>query len=118
MAKKKGSEESDAPNSGSTGNEVAGKARLSQSLREPAETQYVEEIDVLIASDKYDRPLGWRMSPRSVLTYICGGTASRCSLRNGFRSQSYSKSYRRQRGFRLSRQPTLVIVASTICLPL
>jgi MoxR-like ATPase len=44
-------------------------------LRAPAEVLYAEEIEHLIKEDKYDRPAGWKMSPRAVLTYICGGKA-------------------------------------------
>jgi len=47
----------------------------SQMLRAPAEVQYAEELAHLIKEDKYDRPAGWKMSPRAVLTYICGGKA-------------------------------------------
>ena len=43
-------------------------------LREPAEALFASEIDALVQADKYDRPPGWQMSPRAVLTYICGGT--------------------------------------------
>lgn len=43
-------------------------------LRIPAEIQFANEIEALIAADKHDKPPGWRMSPRAVLTYICGGT--------------------------------------------
>src|SRR5258707_15292298 len=42
-------------------------------LRAPAEVLYAEEIEHLIKEDKYDRPAGWKMAPRAVLTYICGG---------------------------------------------
>jgi MoxR-like ATPase len=48
---------------------------VSQMLRAPAEVLYAEEIELLIKEDKYERPPGWRMSPRAVLTYICGGKA-------------------------------------------
>jgi MoxR-like ATPase len=44
-------------------------------LRAPAEVLYAEEIEHLIAEDKHPRPAGWKMSPRAVLTYICGGKA-------------------------------------------
>src|SRR4029079_7936551 len=44
-------------------------------LRAPAEVLYAEEIEHLCKEDKYDRPAGWKMSPRAVLTYICGGKA-------------------------------------------
>lgn len=43
--------------------------------RLPAEQLYKEEIDALIAADRDPVPAGWRMSPRSVLTYITGGNA-------------------------------------------
>ena len=43
--------------------------------RMPAEEMYQREIDALIASEKDPVPSGWRMSPRSVLTYITGGRA-------------------------------------------
>src|SRR3984885_2082990 len=42
-------------------------------LRAPAEVLYAEEIAHLIKEDKYEKPPGWQMSPRAVLTYICGG---------------------------------------------
>src|ERR1700723_3703846 len=45
----------------------------SKMLRAPAEVLYAAELDQLIKDDKYDRPPGWRMSARGVLTYICGG---------------------------------------------
>ena len=44
-----------------------------QMLRAPAETLYAAELDQLNKDDKHDRPPGWRMSARAVLTYICGG---------------------------------------------
>ncbi len=44
-----------------------------QVLRLPAEQLFQKEIDALIAAEKDAVPTGWRMSPRSVRTYICGG---------------------------------------------
>lgn len=44
-----------------------------QVLRLPAEQLFQKEIDALIAAEKDPVPAGWRMSPRSVRTYICGG---------------------------------------------
>ncbi len=41
--------------------------------RLPAEQLFQKEIDALIAAEKDPVPTGWRMSPRSVRTYICGG---------------------------------------------
>ena len=62
MAKKKADDEI-APSTGG------------QMLRAPAETLYAAELDELVKNDKHDRPPGWRMSARAVLTYICGGKA-------------------------------------------
>lgn len=42
-------------------------------LRAPAEQMFASEIEALIAADKHEKPPGWNMSPRSVLTYIIGG---------------------------------------------
>lgn len=42
-------------------------------LRLPAEQLFQKEIDALIAAEKDPIPVGWKMSPRSVRTYICGG---------------------------------------------
>lgn len=44
-----------------------------QVLRLPAEQLFQKEIDALIAAEKDPIPTGWKMSPRSVRTYICGG---------------------------------------------
>ena len=42
-------------------------------LRLTAEKLFQTEIDALIAAEKNPVPTGWRMSPQSVKTYICGG---------------------------------------------
>lgn len=44
-------------------------------LRLPAEQLFQNEIEALIAAEKDPVPTGWKMSPRSVRTYICGGRA-------------------------------------------
>lgn len=44
-------------------------------LRLPAEEQYKKELEALIANETDPVPAGWKMSPRSVRTYICGGKA-------------------------------------------
>lgn len=44
-----------------------------QVLRLPAEQLFQKEIDALIAAETEAIPTGWRMSPRSVRTYLCGG---------------------------------------------
>lgn len=43
-------------------------------LRLPAEMLYKNEIDSLIKNDTNDIPVGWKMSPQAVLTYIIGGS--------------------------------------------
>ena len=42
-------------------------------LRQPAEKLFEEELNALIKAERDPIPQGWRMSPRSVKTYICGG---------------------------------------------
>ena len=41
---------------------------MSDVLRLPAEQLYKNEIDALIANEKYPVPAGWQMSPKSDLT--------------------------------------------------
>src|SRR6266581_4403125 len=52
----------------------------SKDLRQPAEIFYVEELDALIKAEKHPVPAGWRMSPRSVHTYICGGKCGKLDV--------------------------------------
>lgn len=66
MAKKKVGDESETTSSGTASTNI---------LRAPAEELFVDEIEALIANDKHEKPASWRMSPRAVLTYICGGKA-------------------------------------------
>src|SRR5512141_2125619 len=49
-------------------------------LRQPAETLCAEELDALIKAEKHPVPTGWRMSPRSVLTYVCGGKCGKLDI--------------------------------------
>ncbi|MCX5515827.1 ATPase [Kaistia algarum] len=44
-------------------------------LRLPAEQGYATELQALVRGDDAQRPQGWKMSPRAVLTYLLGGTA-------------------------------------------
>ena len=60
-----------------TGKAAAGATRHDDDLRSPAEILYAEELEALVQADKYDKPPGWRMSPRAVHTYICGGKAGK-----------------------------------------
>src|SRR5438132_9160201 len=49
-------------------------------LRLPAEILFAEELQALIKAEKHPVPAGWRMSPRSVLTYICGGKCGKLDI--------------------------------------
>ncbi|SFL08457.1 AAA domain (dynein-related subfamily) [Paenibacillus sp. 1_12] len=44
-------------------------------LRQPAERLYERELEALKQADKDVLPSGWKLSPKSVLTFITGGTA-------------------------------------------
>ena len=44
-----------------------------QLQRLPAELLFQKELVALAAAEKDPVPVGWKMSPRSVRTYICGG---------------------------------------------
>ncbi len=69
MAKKKNDDTPALTN----GAGASASAPAGQMLRAPAEILYAEELEHLIKEDRHDRPAGWKMSPRAVLTYICGG---------------------------------------------
>jgi MoxR-like ATPase len=66
MAKKKAGDDTEVTTSSSNTTNI---------LRAPAEELFADEIEALIANDKHEKPASWRMSPRAVLTYICGGKA-------------------------------------------
>ncbi|MFT3770012.1 MAG: DUF5682 family protein [Minicystis sp.] len=55
--------------------EDAAKSGGSDALREPAERLFAHEIEALLATDSHERPPGWKLSPRAVLTYVLGGKA-------------------------------------------
>ena len=44
-------------------------------LRLPAEKLFENELNALIKAEADPVPKGWKMSPKSVKTYICGGKA-------------------------------------------
>ena len=48
-------------------------ADTTKAQRLPAEQLFQGELEALMAAETHPIPTGWRMSPRSVLTYICGG---------------------------------------------
>jgi MoxR-like ATPase len=41
-------------------------------LREPAEVQFREELEALVAADRGERPHGWRLSPQAVREFVRG----------------------------------------------
>lgn len=41
-------------------------------LRPPAEVRFADELRSLAASDRAERPEGWKLSPRAVRSFICG----------------------------------------------
>src|SRR2546425_6012488 len=49
-------------------------------LRQPAEILHAEDLAALIKAGKHAVPAGWRMSPRAVLTYICGGKCGKLDI--------------------------------------
>jgi len=56
----------------------SGPTNMSKStkvLRPPAEVFYAEELAALAKADKAPRPPGWKLSPRAVRAFICGGKA-------------------------------------------
>jgi len=46
---------------------------LSEVLRAPVELEYAEQLEALRQNDPDTPPSSWKLSPRSVLTYIVGG---------------------------------------------
>jgi MoxR-like ATPase len=50
-------------------------AAAGNTMRLTAEVAYARELDALAAADRDDKPSGWRLSPRSVRTYLLGGNA-------------------------------------------
>jgi MoxR-like ATPase len=48
-------------------------ARLTDQLREPAEVRFADQLEALRQNDPDMPPPAWKMSPRSVLTYVVGG---------------------------------------------
>ena len=77
MAKKK-----TTPAGSATATATADKPRKidANDLRPPAELLFAEELDALIKAETHDVPAGWKMSPRSVLTYISGGKAGKMDI--------------------------------------
>jgi len=49
-------------------------------LREPAEVRYADQLEALRQNDTETPPANWRLSPRSVLSYITGGKALKAKI--------------------------------------
>ena len=59
-------------------------------LKPPVEVRYREELEALRAADTGRKPLGWKMSPRAVRTFILG---SREPIRHNGREITVRKKY-------------------------
>lgn len=46
--------------------------KVSEILKEPAEVKYARELEALRQNEQDEIPAAWRLSPRSVLTYVVG----------------------------------------------
>jgi MoxR-like ATPase len=71
MAKKSSEPEPAANGSGKANPDV---------LREPAEVRYAAQLEALRQNDADTPPKPWRLSPRSVLTYILGGKTLKAKI--------------------------------------
>ncbi|MDR3352279.1 MAG: AAA family ATPase [Zoogloeaceae bacterium] len=49
---------------------------MTELLRLPAEQAYASELETLARGDEGQKPEGWKLSPRAVLTYLLGGKAA------------------------------------------
>lgn len=49
---------------------------MSEIQRPPAETVFAHELSSLKAADKAEKPEGWVLSPKAVVTYVLGGKAA------------------------------------------
>jgi MoxR-like ATPase len=54
---------------------------MAEVLRLPAEKLYAEELKELKKHDKGNVPVGWQLSPRSVLTFISGGKVGNLDIK-------------------------------------
>lgn len=59
----------------------AGDSEKSKALRLPAEMIYAEQLEALRQNESDKPPSSWKLSPRSVLTYIVGGKHKRETAR-------------------------------------
>lgn len=66
---------------------------MSDILRLPAEELYKAELEALIKNEKDPVPTGWKMSPRSVLTYIMGGKSGNTVITPKYMATAVSLRY-------------------------
>lgn len=59
----------------------AAGAKTDDVLRRPAEIEYAQELETLKANDREQRPEGWNLSPKAVLTYLLGGKVGGVDIR-------------------------------------
>lgn len=52
------------------------KKKKANILRPHAEDQFADELKALKANDQDEQPINWSLSPKSVVTYLMGGTLS------------------------------------------
>ncbi len=57
-----------------------GAANSDTILREPAEVRYADQLEALKQNDTETPPTNWKLSPRSVLTYIIGGKTLKATI--------------------------------------
>ncbi|MDB5345468.1 MAG: hypothetical protein JWP89_3845 [Schlesneria sp.] len=60
--------------------ESVASVALSDQLRAPAEIRYADQLEALRQNDQDAKPRAWRLSPRSVLTYIVGGSTLKAEI--------------------------------------
>lgn len=49
---------------------------MTETLRQPAETLFADELAALARCDARPRPANWKLSPQAVVTYLLGGVAA------------------------------------------
>jgi len=82
MAKKKKATSSRATSGreSSPVNEQPNSSTASEQLRAPAEIRYADQLEALRQNDGDEKPRAWKLSPRSVLTYIVGGKPLKATI--------------------------------------
>jgi MoxR-like ATPase len=63
---------------------MVSESERSRAARLPAEILHAEELAALAANDPWPRPPGWRLSPRSVRTFLLGGRAGKTDVSRKF----------------------------------